>query len=146
WRPAFPEDAWAPLTRKNWERVFDIATGLDAHCFLPAAPGTPPLIILDGLLGIGAGGALREPILSFTREINRLRATSHAQVFALDLPTGLDGDTGAADPDAVVADYTLTVGFPKLGLLADAATRFVGRLAVLPLEELSRRATGEVTA
>jgi NAD(P)H-hydrate epimerase len=146
WRPAFLEDAWAPLTRKNWERVFDMATGLDAHCFLPPGPGAPPLIILDGLLGIGAGGALREPILSFTREINRLRATSHAQVFALDLPTGLDGDTGAADPDTVVADYTLTVSFPKLGLLTDNATRFVGRLAVLPLEELSRRATSEANA
>jgi len=62
-------------------------------------------------------------------------------VFAIDLPTGLDTDTGAADPDTVVADYTLTIGFAKRGLVADAATKFVGRLAVLPLEELSKRAT-----
>lgn len=146
WRPAFLEDAWAPLTRKNWERVCDIATGLDAHCFLPPGPGAPPLIVLDGLLGIGAGGALREPIRSFTREINQRRAGSHAQVFALDLPTGLDGDTGEADPDAVVADYTLTIGFPKTGLLTDDAARHVGRLAVLPLEELSRRASSREAA
>ncbi len=146
WKPAFPEDAWAPLTWKNWERVRDIATGLEAHSFLPVGPGAPPLIVLDGLLGIGAGGALREPILGAAREINRLRATSHAQVFALDLPTGLDGDTGTADPDTVVADYTLTIGFPKCGLIADNAARHVGRLAVLPLEELSKRAGGESTA
>ncbi|MEI9893030.1 MAG: NAD(P)H-hydrate dehydratase [Chthoniobacter sp.] len=140
WKPAFPEDTWAPLTRKNWEKVREMSTGLDGRNSIASQPGPRPLIILDGLLGIGAGGPLREPIRSATQEINRLRATSHARVFALDLPTGLDGDTGAADPDAVVADYTLTVGFAKKGLLADAATHFVGRLAVLPLEELSKRA------
>ena len=145
WKPAFPEEVWAPLTRKNWERVRDISNDLDGRYFLPDWPGTPPCIILDGLLGIGAGGALRQPILDTTREINRLRATSAAKVFALDLPTGLDGDTGTADPHTVVADYTLTIGFPKLGLLTDNATRFVGRLAILPLEELSKRASGENT-
>ena len=39
----------------------------------------------------------------------------------------------------MVADYTLTIGAEKTGLLADAATRFVGRLAVLPLRELTAR-------
>lgn len=145
WKPAFPEDTWAPLTRKNWERVRDLPTELDGRHSVLSGPGPRPLIILDGLLGIGAGGALREPIRGATQEINRLRATSHARVFALDLPTGLDGDTGSADPDAVVADYTLTVGFAKRGLFADAATHFVGRLAVLPLEELSKRAGVEGT-
>jgi NAD(P)H-hydrate epimerase len=137
WKPAYPEDAWAPLTKKNWQRAQTMAAPK------PGGSGPPPLIVLDGLLGIGAGGALREPILSATQEINRLRTTAHARVFALDLPTGLDADTGVADPDAVVADYTLTVGFAKKGLVADAATRFVGRLAVLPLDELTRRSTGE---
>lgn len=140
WKPAFPEDTWAPLTRKNWERAQEkgppTATGPNV---IPDGP--PSLVVLDGLLGIGAGGALREPIRTATQEINRLRATSGARVFALDLPTGLDADTGVADPDTVVSDYTLTVGFAKQGLLADAATRFVGRLAVLPLDELTKRAT-----
>jgi NAD(P)H-hydrate epimerase len=108
-----------------------------------------PVIVLEGLLGIGAGGALREPIRSAAREINHLRANGNARVFALDLPTGLDADTGAADADTVVADYTLTIGCAKQGLLADGATHFVGRLAVLPLEELSKRAgtsSGDVVA
>ena len=81
------------------------------------------------------------PIRSATREINAWRASGNARVFALDLPTGLDADSGAADPDAVVANYTLTIGYAKQGLLADAAAHFVGRLAVLPLDELSKRAT-----
>jgi NAD(P)H-hydrate epimerase len=142
WKPAFPEDQWAPLTRKNWEVVRDIATGPDGRHLILQRPGPQPLIILDGLLGIGAGGALRQPILGATREINRLRATGDARVFAIDLPTGLDSETGVADPDTVVADYTLTISFAKQALLTDAATHFVGRLAVLPLEELSKRTSG----
>ena len=146
WKPAFPEDTWAPLTRKNWEAARKPEEGRFSPVGISPGHLPPPLIVLDGLLGIGAGGALREPIRSATQEINRLRATNDARVFAIDLPTGLDADTGAADPDTIVADYTLTIGFAKRGLLADPATRFVGRLAVLPLEELSKRATGESTA
>ena len=136
-KPAFPEDAWAPLTRKNWEA----ARQPEEERFSLSGHLPPPLIVLDGLLGIGAGGALREPIRTAARQINQLRSGSNARVFALDLPTGLDADTGSADPDTVVSDYTLTVGFAKQGLVADTATKFVGRLAVLPLEELSKRAT-----
>ncbi len=95
------------------------------------------LIIIDGLLGIGAKGELRDPIKSAAREINELRRTRGAYVIAIDTPTGLDAETGAADPDAVIADETLTVGFPKTGLLADPASNYVGRLHVIELPEFS---------
>ncbi|MEQ1859545.1 MAG: NAD(P)H-hydrate dehydratase [Chthoniobacteraceae bacterium] len=130
-QPAFPREQWAPLTLRQHER-------LEAS----VAESSRPLVVLDGLLGIGAGGALREPILGACREINRLRRDENAHVFALDLPTGLDGDSGAFDPDAVIADTTLTIGFAKKGLVADTATNHVGRLAVIPLDELTARATG----
>ncbi len=135
-RPAFPRDEWAELTRRQHDRLAPpLATREDG-----------PLVVLDGLLGIGAGGALREPIRNACREINRLSAEENAHVFALDLPTGLDGDTGAADPDAVIADTTPTIGFAKTGLVADTATDLVGRLAVIPLRELSARASGTADA
>ena len=95
------------------------------------------ILILDGLLGIGSKGELREPIRSAAREINELRRTRGAYVIAIDAPTGLDAETGAADPDAVVADETFTVGFPKAGLLADRASNFVGRLNVVALPEFA---------
>jgi len=60
-------------------------------------------------------------------------------VFALDVPTGVDGDNGHVAAESVVADFTLTIGCAKPGHLADGAINHVGRLAVLPLEELSRR-------
>ena len=95
-----------------------------------------PLIILDGLLGLGAKPPLRDPIRAACRSINQLRATKGAYVFAVDLPTGLEGDSGKTDRDCVVADFTVTIGFAKPGLLADDALNFVGSLEVVHLDEL----------
>jgi NAD(P)H-hydrate epimerase len=140
-RAVFPRTEWAPLTARHFDKLQPM---LDGRASVTAQPASPPgpALILDGLLGTGAGGGLRDPIRAATRALNSLRTAGNARVFALDLPTGLDADTGAADPDTVVADYTLTIGLAKPGLLADAATRYVGRLAVLPLDELNKRATG----
>jgi NAD(P)H-hydrate epimerase len=104
-----------------------------ADAFLGTAA---PLIILDGLLGLGAKPPLREPIRAACRSINHLRANKGAYVFAVDLPTGLDGDSGKADRDCVIADFTVTIGFAKPGLVADDALNFVGRLEVVQLDEL----------
>jgi ADP-dependent NAD(P)H-hydrate dehydratase / NAD(P)H-hydrate epimerase len=95
-----------------------------------------PLVILDGLLGVGAKPPLREPIRAACRVINQQRTTESAYVFAVDLPTGLDTDSGKADRDCVVADFTVTIGYAKPGLVADGALNYVGRLEVVPLDEL----------
>jgi NAD(P)H-hydrate epimerase len=95
-----------------------------------------PLVILDGLLGVGAKPPLREPIRATCRSINQLRKTKSAYVFAVDLPTGLESDSGKTDRDCVVADFTVTIGYAKPGLVADGALNYVGRLAVVPLDEL----------
>src|SRR5919198_5037726 len=89
-----------------------------------------PLIILDGLLGVGVKPPLREPIRAACRDINRLRTTKGAYVFAVDLPTGLDTDSGKTDRDCVVADFTVTIGYVKPGLVADGALNYVGRIKV----------------
>lgn len=128
-RPAFPESDWAVLTTLQHSRLSALKNSGPVR----------PLVMLDGLLGIGAGGALREPILGACREINRMRVEDGAHVFALDVPTGLDADTGKVAEGAVAADFTLTIGCAKPGFLADEAINHVGRLAVLPLEELSQR-------
>jgi hydroxyethylthiazole kinase-like uncharacterized protein yjeF len=95
-----------------------------------------PLVILDGLLGVGAKSPLREPIRAACRAINQLRTTNGAYVFAVDLPTGLETDSGKADRDCVVADFTVTIGYPKPGLVADSAVNYVGRIEIVPLNEL----------
>src|SRR6266446_244502 len=95
-----------------------------------------PLIILDGLLGVGARPPVREPIRAACRSINQLRRNKGAYAFAVDLPTGLDSDSGKTDRDCVIADFTVTIGFAKAGLIADGALNFIGRLEVVPLHDL----------
>jgi hydroxyethylthiazole kinase-like uncharacterized protein yjeF len=104
-------------------------------------PSAARLVILDGLLGVGAKTPLREPIRSACRTINQLRTTNGAYVFAVDLPTGLDTDSGKTDRDCVIADFTVTIGYAKPGLLADGALNYVGRLELVPLYELQPPAT-----
>lgn len=137
--PAFEKDHWASLTKKKWIQAGRCDTHADPTFVENLARNEKgPLLILDGLLGIGASGPLREPILSWCRLLNRWRARLGARIAALDIPTGLEADTGAADPDAVCADWTLTVCCAKPGLVADGAEEHVGRLAVVPLPALLR--------
>ncbi len=83
-------------------------------------------LIVDAMLGTGARGALREPYREICRLINR----SKAAVVAVDLPTGVDADTGECDPDAVRADATVTFGARKPGLIFSPGFEHAGRLWV----------------
>jgi NAD(P)H-hydrate epimerase len=114
--------------------------GLDARrCNTPIEelPKERPRVILDGLLGLGSRAELNAPLKTLTREINALRIRSNASVYAVDLPTGV-GEEGI-DPDAVTADYTVTISFPKTLLFRDDATNFVGRIVLVELPELAAR-------
>lgn len=95
-----------------------------------------PIVQLDGLLGIGAVGEMRADIRALAAEMNELRQEAHAFTVAMDIPSGLNGDTGEPSPDCVIADLTVTVACGKAGLLADEATPFVGRIALVTLAEL----------
>lgn len=132
-RLPFREEDCSELTRK---KLHALGSAEWANGSNTANLG-PHLIILDGLLGTGAKAFLREPIRAAASEINRLRREQNAFVFAVDLPTGLDGNTGETDPeDSVIADFTVTIGFVKHGLIVDSALDFVGRIIVVPLADL----------
>ena len=133
-RIVFPEGDCAELTRKKLESAREAQCARDST--VAAQRPLPHLIVLDGLLGLGAKHLLREPVRTAAQQINRLRREQNAFVFALDMPTGLDGDTGERDPDCVVADCTVTIGFAKHGLVSDDAIDFVGRLEVVTLSDL----------
>ena len=92
-----------------------------------------PLVLIDGIVGIGARGALRGPQRELAAEMNRLRLSGPGTTFAIDLPSGFDADTGRPGPDAVVADFTLSISAPKTGFVRDGAERHLGRLVEIPL-------------
>jgi NAD(P)H-hydrate epimerase len=83
-------------------------------------------LAVDALAGIGARGALRDPLASLARQLNAHRHALH--VVALDLPSGVDADTGEVPGEAVWADSTVTLGAVKQGLLRFPAAEHVGRL------------------
>jgi hydroxyethylthiazole kinase-like uncharacterized protein yjeF len=88
---------------------------------VPAALGAADLI-LDGLLGIGGHGGLREPQATLAG----LAARSPAVVVAVDLPSGVDADTGVVEGAAIQAGVTVTFGTLKPGLLIDPGARHAG--------------------
>jgi ADP-dependent NAD(P)H-hydrate dehydratase / NAD(P)H-hydrate epimerase len=73
-------------------------------------------LIIDGMLGIGGKGGLREPYASLAQLAANAR---NAITVAVDLPSGIDADTGVVAGPAVRADVTVTFGAIKPGLLID---------------------------
>jgi hydroxyethylthiazole kinase-like uncharacterized protein yjeF len=73
-------------------------------------------LIIDGLLGIGGKGGLREPYATLAQLAANVK---QATVVAVDLPSGIDADSGAVAGPAVRADVTVTFGAVKPGLLVD---------------------------
>ncbi len=88
-------------------------------------------LVIDAVLGTGRSrpleGAVREVM---TRLEARRAGPRRPLVLALDLPTGLNADTGQVDPACPAADLTVTLGRPKAGLLAFPGAAQVGRLEV----------------
>ncbi len=93
------------------------------------AAANPPDLVVDALLGIGVTEPLREPIGAISRWING----QPAPVVALDVPTGLDSDTGRAAPDAVRAALTVTMAARKTGLLFNDGPAHAGRVEVVDI-------------
>jgi len=83
-------------------------------------------VVLDGLVGIGGKGPLREAAAGLLAEV-----PDDALLVAVDVPSGVDADTGEAHPGAVRADVTVTFGTLKPGLLL--ARDHVGDLELVDL-------------
>jgi hydroxyethylthiazole kinase-like uncharacterized protein yjeF len=108
----------------------------EVHTEQHLLPKHPPDLIIDGLLGTGSRGAPRGFMSPLIEWINR--EGEYAFVLSIDLPSGLDADTGIAAGPAVKADLTVTLGLPKTGLIRPEAAAFIGSVEVvdigIPLE------------
>jgi hydroxyethylthiazole kinase-like uncharacterized protein yjeF len=88
-------------------------------------------IVVDALLGTGLKGAAKGPMLDLIREINS--GFPRAKIVALDIPSGLQGDTGTIEGETVEADYTVTFTAPKVGQVMPPGCDRVGELRVSPI-------------
>ncbi|UCH11249.1 MAG: NAD(P)H-hydrate dehydratase [Fidelibacterota bacterium] len=81
-------------------------------------------LVIDAILGIGTTQPLREPVDSWVQAINEYQGL----VLAVDVPSGLGTDNGKVYSDAVQADVTVTMGYPKLGLLINSGPDYSGQV------------------
>ena len=103
--------------------VKDLAADLSK---LDAILSLGPSLVIDGLFGIGLNRALSPDWVRFIEKLN----ASRRKILAVDVPSGLNAETGQPEGAAVESTITLTVGAPKRGLLAKSAWKYVGRLEV----------------
>lgn len=85
--------------------------------------------LIDAMLGTGAVGEPREPVRTAIEWMN----AQPARRLAVDIPSGLDCDTGAAASATVRADVTCTFVAAKPGFLLESAAQFVGQLHVISI-------------
>ncbi|MCZ9343862.1 bifunctional ADP-dependent NAD(P)H-hydrate dehydratase/NAD(P)H-hydrate epimerase, partial [Streptomyces sp. TRM76130] len=86
-------------------------------------------LVVDGIVGIGGKGGLRAEAVPLAEAARRSRAA----VVAVDLPSGVDPDTGQVRGAAVRADLTVTFGTHKPGLLVDPAREYAGAVRLVDI-------------
>jgi len=87
-------------------------------------------VLVDGLLGTGFRGTMRPATARVVEALNERREAGGVSIVALDLPSGLDADTGRAARPTVSADLTVTFAALKVGFDAPAARPFLGRVVL----------------
>ncbi|MGW0884987.1 NAD(P)H-hydrate dehydratase [Streptomyces sp. NPDC002671] len=86
-------------------------------------------LVVDGIVGIGGKGGLRPE----AERLARVAERSRAAVVAVDLPSGVEADSGEVRGAAVRADLTVTFGAYKPGLLIDPAREYAGSLRLVDI-------------
>ena len=108
----------------NWHIVEKL--GIPAKPFGPSVTLDDFSLVIDALLGTGLNSNVSG---IYAEAIDRMNA-SGIPVIAVDIPSGLDADTGIPRGSAVKAEVTVTMAFPKTGMNNDSAAPFVGKMIV----------------
>jgi len=101
--------------RRNWLVLQALKNTIALHEVYDSTliPSVEAEVVVDALLGIGLKGTLRPPILQLVRKINEMKAFR----VSVDVPTGINSDSGEVLGDAVKADLTVTFHKTKPGLM-----------------------------
>jgi ADP-dependent NAD(P)H-hydrate dehydratase / NAD(P)H-hydrate epimerase len=124
--------------RLNWDRLDEALEVERMHCAtahdvaMLGAGLERAALVVDGLLGTGVRGPLRDPIRSAVELCLRARRLG-VPVLAVDTPTAVDLTSGVASDPVVAAHATVTFHRPKEGLLTRRGSRLAGRVLVAPI-------------
>jgi hydroxyethylthiazole kinase-like uncharacterized protein yjeF len=126
--------------RPEADPKMDCALEYGVHVIERATPGTldrmlaRSALVIDSILGTGQSRPLEGIIKQTMVFLANVRAAAkRPMLLALDLPTGLNTDTGEVDAFAVPCDITFSLGYPKRGLLAFPGAAHAGELRVLDI-------------
>jgi NAD(P)H-hydrate epimerase len=110
------------------------------HCNIPVIliqKRTPSIsdfepfgVLVDAMLGTGAVDVPRKPFTEAIQSINTIRQTTGSKVIAVDIPSGLDADSGKPNDPTIIADYTLTFYASKIGFTKPEAVKYLGTVLV----------------
>jgi NAD(P)H-hydrate epimerase len=91
-------------------------------------------VVLDAVFGTGIRRTIAGHISGILTAVGEEKARRRKmRIVALDLPSGMDADTGVADPSCLYADETVVLGFPKVGLFNVPGADRVGRMRVVDI-------------
>jgi len=129
-------------TRESWgEKLLQTAERTTQQAATSSI--TSEVIVVDALLGTGFSGEVRSPLAELIHAIN---SASKRAVVAVDLPSGLDCDTGTPGRATIRADLTITFVARKRGFDSKVAIPYLGRVEVAdigaPRELIAEIATG----
>ncbi len=110
----------SPLCQKH-EKVFRGAGGIVKRGDMVPMKG----VIVDGILGTGFRGKLEELFVEVIEKANK----SRLPILAIDIPSGVNGNTGEVDPIAIQATETIYLGMPKLGFFIGQGYNYIGKLS-----------------
>lgn len=146
----YSEDA-----KKNWERVDKTAVNVTEPGTSGANPGTSGTevidffdlwhgdLIIDGILGTGVKGEVAGIFAAAINCINNHKA----KVLSLDIPSGLNCDTGEKCGEAVKANFTVTFAHPKLAMFLETGAEHCGRVEIIDIgisKKLSEKALEKI--
>jgi len=124
-----------PADDPNWHAITvrDIASAEAPATAVVDAWAAQAAVVVDAFLGTGRSRPLEGPLREVLDRVRGAVARRAAPVVAVDLPTGVDADSGAVDPAALPATLTVTFAHPKPGHLRHPGAALSGRLLVVDI-------------
>src|SRR6266700_654319 len=129
------EEWGARVTLYYWEERLLVSNGRDVAAVETAGELESAMrraeYVLDSLLGTGRSRPLPDDMRALLARVRQERERRETlRVVAIDLPTGLNVDTGEVDPGTIPADITITLAFPKQGFFFFPGRGYIGELHV----------------
>ncbi len=120
----FPLNECSKLCRENAERFQREGGLLTELTYDDPIPFPVDGVILDGIFGTGFHGKVDEAVAQRIREANE----SGLPIISVDIPSGLDGETGIHGGEVMIASETAFLGLPKVGFFLNSGWDAVGKL------------------